>query len=253
MSGDSLYLVLPANTNGFPENKNNSYKVRLAERLKLDGTQWECALVDCFYSNNWYNITSGFITVYQTSNSGRYTTFRIPNGRYNTIESVIHKIKSSLRRQGYYKYFEIEYLDVQDRIRIAFRDEDHTIEFGEELAGVLGFTDQASYTRPCEETSFVLSNRAPDIHKGFTSLYVYCSLVQNRLVGDSSVRLLRVLPVRQNRKQPDVYEEVNQKHYVPVTTTDNDVVEINISRDDGTPVAFTGGKVIVTVHLRRVK
>lgn len=92
----------------------------------------------------------------------------------------------------------------------------------------------------------------PHLDQGFTQLYVYCSLCEHRLVGDGSVQLLRILPVR-NKPMRDIYEEVTIPHYVPVANTVGDVIEINIRKDNGEKVAFNGGKVTLNVHLRKIR
>ena len=256
-----MYLVLPANVDSseFPENSNTAYKVRLANRLRLDGTQWECALVDCFYTNNWHNLTESSMTIRRMVTDGssqtdayRMITLKIPDGRYESLRAVTQKIAEILRVTKLSDAISIYYLEERDVLRLVLADEHHAVSFSPELGAVLGFTSGGYYQR-CEGSQYAESTISPDVNQGFTSLYVYCSLCENRLVGDTTVRLLRVLPVRSGKKNRNIYEEVGQKLYVPVANTDSDVVEVNINRDDGSPVAFKGGKVIVTVHLRRVR
>ena len=132
----------------------------------------------------------------------------------------------------------------------VYSEDDVRVSLSDDLADALGFQRGRKYWYYNENEPFILSDNTADVEQGFTSLYVYCSLCENRLVGDASVRLLRVIPVRSEGER-NVYEEVRTPHYVPVTNTSSDVVEINISRDDGKPVPFKGGKVIVTLHLRK--
>jgi hypothetical protein len=130
-------------------------------------------------------------------------------------------------------------------------DNNTTVRFSKNLATIFGFKENEVYTRPSASKQFHQSNISPDLDQGFTSLYVYCNLVENRLVGDASVRLLRVIPVRNQKGIRSMYEEVAIPHYVPVTNTNTDVIEVNIRNDAGEVVSFRGGKVIVTVHIRK--
>jgi hypothetical protein len=263
MNASSFYLVLPANASGeeFPENKNSSYKVRLSERLRLDGALWECALVDLFYTNNWNNIVDGHMTVYANGTRHRLT---VKTGRHSSIESVVQSLQQQIDGSSLKESLALSYDEVGEVVVMEITKPRVSVSFSDDLAGAFGFKKDhvyeskpltlgefASMTREeYREMDKYASETHPDIHQGFTSLYVYCSLCENRLVGDSSVRLLRVLPVKQ-KKDRNCYEEVRNPHYVPVANTDTDVVEVNISRDDGTLVPFKGGKVIVTVHLRK--
>ena len=40
-----------------------------------------------------------------------------------------------------------------------------------------------------------VSDWVADVTKGLNSLYVYCPLVEPRMVGDAQLRLLRIVPV----------------------------------------------------------
>jgi len=92
----------------------------------------------------------------------------------------------------------------------------------------------------------------PDIDSGMTSLFVYSSVVAPRMVGDSLVPLLRVVPLREERKKKfnDTYHEFRKVHYSPVCNVNTDLIEVDIRRDDGEVVSFTSGKTILTLHFR---
>ena len=53
-------ITLPSNasTNLFPENRANSYRTKLCKALNLGGSdsEWEVALVDIAFPQNWQNI-----------------------------------------------------------------------------------------------------------------------------------------------------------------------------------------------------
>ena len=260
--GDDFYIVLPSNSSyaEFPDNKNHTYKVRLAERLRLDGSQWECALVNIHYSQNWYNVHDGYlvVTVRETApeNSGSQYTFsqyrmNIRSGRYQKVEDLVDEINKVITSYKLERSLTIYYDSVRDITFLMMHDGTTKVQFSNELAGIFGFESDRTYIRPSSSKTFHQSDVSPDVDQGFTSLYVYCSLVENRLVGDASVRLLRVIPSRYLKGVRNVYEEVTIPHYIPVTNTNGDVIEVNIRKDDGQPVSFRGGKVIVTVHIRK--
>jgi hypothetical protein len=262
MSETSIYLHLPANASGneFPENTNSSFKIRLANRLRLDGSKWEVALLDLMYTNNWHNVTEGVITIrkFMRGSDGERvegakvrTDVELRTGRYRNLNELLKEIHKALKSFGFETKFVFYYDDVRDLMFLIINEVDYTLSLSQDLADIFGFKAKHEYFAASGVASFQ-SPLSPDLNQGFTSLYVYCSLCEPRLVGDSLVRLLRVVPVRNVKRERDVSEEVRIPQYVRLANTDTDVVEVNISRDDGRSVAFKGGKVWMNLHLRKV-
>lgn len=90
----------------------------------------------------------------------------------------------------------------------------------------------------------------PDMRGGVDSLYVYCDLIENQLVGDCRTNLLRIVPVR--GQYNDIVNEIfTAPHYVPVLKKQFETVEISIKTDQDRLVPFQFGKSIVKLHFRR--
>jgi hypothetical protein len=89
-----------------------------------------------------------------------------------------------------------------------------------------------------------------DMNQGFYSLYAYCNLVEPRVVGDTHVPLLRIIPIRGNHADfiTKSYENV---HYIPLQQKSFGTVEMIIRDDTGHPVPFERGKVVATLHFRK--
>jgi hypothetical protein len=68
-------------------------------------------------------------------------------------------------------------------------------------------------------------------------------------VGDASVSLLRIVPVR-GRDGEWVTETYDRVQYYPLLRKAFSTVEIDIRDDTGRHVPFREGKVTVTLHLR---
>ena len=211
-----MFLVLPANASPkeFPNNKNSSYKVRLAERLKLEGSKWECALVDMFYSNNWHNVTQGVLTVIQISdgndgNPPKMDRFhmRVRQGRYDSLADLLKEIHDLLKLTKLDNAFELVWDEVRDLMFLKFNVDQtpyYAVSFAPDLAEILGFRANHTYLgTPSGQRQYQTTVR-PDLHQGFMSLYVYCSLCENRAVGHDTAPLLRVLPVRRSSDDRNV-------------------------------------------------
>ncbi len=79
---------------------------------------------------------------------------------------------------------------------------------------------------------------------------MYCDLVEHRIVGDSKVQLLRVVPV-EGKGGEVVTKEYKHMHYLPLMRKNFETVTIDIRKDTGESVPFNKGKVNVTLHFRR--
>jgi hypothetical protein len=99
------------------------------------------------------------------------------------------------------------------------------------LQSILGFR-QAIF--PAGE---YVSDWVADVRKRLNSVYVYCLLVEPRMVGDAQVPLLRIVPVE--RRDGEMITRVfNPKQYFPLLQRRFQTVEIDIRDDTGSLVPF---------------
>jgi hypothetical protein len=97
-----------------------------------------------------------------------------------------------------------------------------------------------------------VSDWVADVKKGLNSLYVYCPLVEPRMVGDAKVPLLRIVPVE--RRDGEMITRVfGPIQYFPLLQRRFQTVEIDIRDDTGSLVPFERGRVVVTLHCRKRK
>ena len=85
--------------------------------------------------------------------------------------------------------------------------------------------------------------------KRYTTLYVYTDIIQNQLVGDVRVRLLRVVPVK-SRYEDTTCVTYEQFQFLPLSRSNIQTIEINIRSDTGQLVSFESGKSIATLVFR---
>ena len=91
-----------------------------------------------------------------------------------------------------------------------------------------------------------------DMKQGFESLYVYTNVVESRVVGDSLVPLLRIVPI-QGEHGHMISRHFEHVQYLPLLRKEFGTIEIDIRDDTGHAVPFECGKVTVTLHFRRRK
>lgn len=87
-------------------------------------------------------------------------------------------------------------------------------------------------------------------------MFVYCDLVEPRIVGDVYAPLLRV--VQACGKEYSVYGQSEMRvlsppHYLPLMLTSFRTIEINIRTHTGEPMPFEYGTLTTTLHFRRIQ
>ena len=109
--------------------------------------------------------------------------------------------------------------------------------------------DQFIEMSPLQDVYYTGDNVC-DLQRGFYSLYVYCDILEDVVVGDVKAPLLRTVNI--NGKEDKMVSRIYQTvQYASVQRRLFDTIEIDIRDDTGRPVPFQRGKVIVTLHFRR--
>ena len=251
-----FYLTLPSNSSMdvYPENTLTHYQTKLPHRIELDG-QWEVGLVEIQYPHNWYNIpadaTRTITVVYVGEDSVTSDDellpfqFTIPPGYY-TPTVLLERIKAkcligSNRTREEDRLIQLEYDEV-DRTYVA-DTHPYLFDVGPHIASMLGLGINAIPLGP---------------HRGLTaididpihSLYVYCDVIESRVVGDVLAPLLRIVPVT-GKHGETVMKSYHNAHYIPLQRRAFDSVEIDIRDSTGKKVPFERGTLNVTLHFRR--
>ena len=117
------------------------------------------------------------------------------------------------------------------------------------IALILGYREATTINGP----DWAKPEYGVDVNHGDRSLYVYCDLVEDQIVGDSTVKVIRTVPL--THKPGVVTPLVRHFHtdnprYVPVSQRNTQTVEIHTRDDTGHDVPFIAGKVIVKLHFR---
>ena len=103
-----------------------------------------------------------------------------------------------------------------------------------------------------QERLTIKGDRPCNLQTGIHALYIYCDLLQFTHVGDVKAPLLRVV---------DSGEEIGgvvtryyeRPRYVPLQKKSFDSIQIVIRDDLGEKIQFESGKVLLTLHFRRVQ
>ena len=253
---NDFYLTLPSNSSMdvYPHNTMANFKTNLPNRIELEG-RWEVGMVEMQYPHTWYNLREedGELTILSTAPDAAITNITTPlhitPGYYDTIEDLLRRIENDITNCANLVTdgpVSLQYDKISRKIsaNVMPRNEQrYTVVFSSALQRILGFS---SPTLPQGVTEASLPVDMDPLH----SIYVYCDLIEPRVVGDSMTQLLRVVPVegRSGEMVTRIYENV---HYTPIQRKSFESVEIDIRDSLGKKVSFERGTLNVTLHFRR--
>lgn len=249
------YVTLPANGKDFPSNTNSTYTVKLEKALTLEAGQWEVGLTEIQFPSSWVNVPRGTITntlVESSPTAGSNPEHRIEyyvrKGRYTSIDELIGEINRAQQSYGTSSKFSIYFDKITNKCVLMIRDDNTRLQFSRDLAIIFGLDKDIIYKKGRHK-----STSSPDIFKGFRSLYVYSDLAAPRFVGDVLAPLLRVVPIDSTKRFSDQYVDFTNIQYIPIANFSSDLINVLIRQDNGEEVPFTSGKVVLTVHIRKVQ
>ncbi|RLJ22611.1 hypothetical protein DJ031_00485 [bacterium endosymbiont of Escarpia laminata] len=238
-----------------PDNTLTHYITTLPQRINLSG-QWECGLSEVIYPHSWYNVRESDtwfgIGLRNDDDEQEVSTTKtkIEGGYYHGPQNLVKAINRALGRVLPDNVVRLYYSLITHKITVMMMS--NAILTGDMLKTILGFGDtmlSGDMTKKKKET-IIDAEYVVDMTRGFESLYVYTSVIEPRIVGDSHVPLLRIVPV--SGRQSDTVTMTFQKiQYIPVLCKDFDTVEIDIRDDTGRHVPFERGKLTTTLHFRR--
>ena len=155
--------------------------------------------------------------------------------------------KQKLKRNLLSSFIKIQYNYSIKRVEITLDQESiKRISFDSALQFMLGFKRNRILQ---DET--ITADYNSDISAGFSSFYVYCSIVEPQCIGNSLEQLLRTVPLTENKLGNVVHKEFISPHYIGLLSKTFDTVEVNIRDDRGEFVDFQFGKVILKLHFRK--
>ena len=145
--------------------------------------------------------------------------------------------------------FKIDQSDGSTVGAFGHRQAQHTCGRG---VGVCGATVVAAGNGPFQsilQRTEVLRNLPINTSRGIDALYVYSDVIQTKLVGNASVPLLSVVPLRGEFGQM-AYKEYASPIYTPLAKHVFSTIEMYITDSAGREIPFTSGKVTVLLHFR---
>ena len=237
----------------YPENTMAEFTTRLSNIIDLKG-EWEVGLVEMHYPRTWHNISRNCnrqftITAKSQINTDaaiRTEVFQISEGYYPNIESLFEEIQKQQRKC---------LNETDPRISFKYHTATRTlsidcdscmIEVPPCIQHMLGMGSSRKLR------SGTTTTMDPIDLEPIQSMFVYCDIVEPRIVGDTTASLLRIVPVEGQSGDliTRIYENI---HYIPIQRKQFQTLEIYIRDHTGQKVPFERGTLNVTLHFRQRK
>ena len=234
-----FYVYLPSNTLFLSDNKASKYVTKLAKELNL-GSRWECCLKEIHYPRSWNTLTGdeGNFYVHRLS-VNVWEMKSIPTGYYSDGQQIVNALNHSLKSIK----ASVQLLEHSGIVKLLI-PADLELVFAEPLSSLLGMPHSNQYCRNTFYGTYPINTT-----RGIDALYVYSDVIQTKLVGNASVPLLSVVPLRGAFGEM-AYKEYASPVYSPLAKHVFSTVEMYITDSAGREIPFTSGKVTVLLHFR---
>ena len=183
-------------------------QIRNKREVSLEG-ELECALKEIHYPRTWASLFPHECTfvVDREEWGSAWEERRIETGYYFFPRELVNTINNAIQLDGVH----FSYSETAQRVIVEIPP-DCRIHFIEPLSSMLGLGHGNTM---CE--SSMESGKFPIyLSRGIDSLYIYTDAVQTKLVGDTSVPLLRVVPVHVSYGSM-VFKEYSSPVYSPLS------------------------------------
>jgi hypothetical protein len=240
-----FYLTLPSDSSKkyYPENTTACFKTKLSDRIDLDG-EYEVGLAQLIYPRSWYNFNNRDKNLFVTfrPNAGAEMVHVFSSSQFVNEDKLARSLTASIALPN----IVFKWDSWERKIKLAIIENEGDFFMSKALADMLGFDSEGPYSTARIHDA----DRVIDLDSNLRMFYVYSDIASYSLVGDTKVPLLRVVDTQGTYGQM-ISATFTHPHYVPLSCSDFETIEINISNELGKPVSFEFGKSVVTLHFRR--
>ena len=275
-----FYVHLPsdASLDVYPDNAIAKYTTKLPKTIDLDG-RYEVGLSEIIYPTDYFNFDN---RDKEFRFWIRYVVTTLNPETNEEEEERVQVKKKRLLKSGHYKSvddfltnFNKQIIDeFTDRelpnncVRFVKDDDDRLVividrpRSVSSVAGIslvmsprlqrrLGFDDQIGPVS-LSENNRIRAENSFELDMGKNLMYVYSDIVSHSIVGDVSAPLLRVCNLPTSPTERSVHLSFVDVHYKPIRKTHFESITISINTETGELMPFISGKVLITLHFRRV-
>jgi hypothetical protein len=238
-------LVSTSSLGLHPNNKCSDFVNKLYKRLDLNDN-WEVGVTEMLLPETLCNIANGKTALWIYYNEMLRYRVILHNMFLGSIRLLVNELNKEVI--DFYEF------SIEDGVVVCTPTaefEDMKIKFSPGLASQLGFTFYNGYLR-----GKIVASSAGNIVYGIPRQLCVCSnIVKEQLFADTSLKLLRCIPVdiKNFRHGACMAYTFPNVMYVALSATDIENISILIKDISGLPAPFTVGTSTVVLHFRQKK
>ena len=243
-----FYLTLPSNSSfdRYPNNTLSDYTAKLPQEINLQGS-WKVGIAEISYPHAWYNVSEEGEYWIQYEYKHRVVRVTLEPGYYEFPNSIVNALMEEFKKRFGKENLRVRFLYMEFANKFKVQLAGVKVTFGKDLMKLLGVILSEYTSRGTWVTS-----REIDIYQRTNSIFVYCDVVEPRIVGDIMTPLLATVPIEGSHGDY-IHKRFEKIHYHPLICKNFSDVQISLRNDQGETIKFKIGKVVVTLHFRRKK
>ena len=267
---DDFYMVLPSNvsTQG-DKNLTSHFRTELPKALELDTSQWRVALHELSYPHSWTSMVS--------LNRLSYTVVHLKKGkeivrevaqptpikddRYSSLELFLKSLNDLVPSKRLVKF----YVTDEGYVGLECHYVNEGVILPDHIKNLLGFTVNMlgyagkydenvgdSKVNLAEKIRYTVAKNKPDLQIGMYNIFIYSNLVEETLVGNQMVKLLRTIPVSIEDRGRYLSKSFQNLRYLKLSSGFFQHIDVMITDEIGELVKFKWGKVVATLHFKKI-
>jgi hypothetical protein len=236
-----FYITIPNwSSEDYYHNTPGDFRVQLPHAVNLHG-EWVVGLSQILYHQTWYNIESekNVITI---NYDDIIHDIQITEGHYSNEGDLITEINRCVNAILPDSGILFQYNIFNTRCTVLIPHGNIVITLHTALSHVLGL--------PLVINNSQEGEKPINLNMHTQSIYVYCDIIDDQLVGGKSWKLLRFLPSEIKTFGRIIAETFDTPQYLPVKTKHFQCLHIKLCNQDTDVIKFTRGISVVQLHFK---
>jgi len=218
--------------NIYPNNTTSQFITKLPKHFELTG-DWIVSLKEISVPIALVNIAANTYMLEIRDTAADTTAERqtLPPSTHVGISTIIQEV-NKLIKPRYGISLRPQMVNNRRWVRFELSSARYSLRLNGPLSQLLGFSAGRVFIRG--RNTAEKPPKLPGIDQ-IRNLYVYCDIVENIIVGDSSTPLLRIVEVTRDESRTRIHTIINTPLFVPVQKKSFDTIAIWIMTNDGKP------------------
>jgi len=221
--------------NIYPNNTTAQFTTKLPKHFDLTG-DWIVSLKEISVPITLVNVAANtyIFQIRDTASETTTETLKLPASTHINISTIIADVNSLIKAR-YGISLRSHMVNNRRWVRFELNNARYSIRLNGPLSELLGYRAGRVFVRGRNAADNPPKLPGIDL---LHNLYVYCDIVENVIVGDSSTPLLRIVEVTRDETRTRIHTVINTPLFVPIRKKSFDTIAIWIMTNEGKPAPF---------------